>query len=259
MNVNLADSAPRNPAMIDRYDGLCAICGAKGSFERKGQPSVREAFQCPSCRASLRYRDQAAAILDEFGQGLEISLNRLVRRGLLDEVQIYEPALGGPFVNLFSGLPNYRRSYYWDGGNSGDVRSGVQFEDLCSLSFDDHSFDLVITSDVFEHILNPDAAAAEIARVLKVGGIHVFSIPSQWPFPETSTSRIRIVDDEIEHLLPARYHRAGDGSPSLVITDFGADIVERFSAFGLRTNVLRLNRGIDPLYQNATFISRRIR
>jgi SAM-dependent methyltransferase len=261
MKTNLATAIRSTPLEepIDRYAGLCSICATKGSFERGGQASVREAFACPACRASLRYRDQAASILDEFGQGMDISLTRLARSGRMDHLKIYEPALGGPFNKLFSGLPGYRQSYYWDGGVRGDIRSDVPFEDLCNLSFADESFDLVITSDVFEHIIDPYAAFAEVARVLKVGGIHAFSIPTAWPFPEKSVTRIRIEDDEIQHILPPRYHRAGDGSPSLVITDFGADIIANLDALGLKTQVQRLNRGMDPLYQNATFVSRRMR
>lgn len=238
--------------------GICTICGTRGAMIRGSHASVREGFPCPECRATLRYRDQAALILDEFGHGQFLSLAQLVRSKRLDSVAIYEPALGGPFVKLFAKLPNYRRSYYWDGARPGDVRNGVPFEDLKQLSFPDASLDLVLTSDVFEHILDPMAAHQEIARVLKVGGIHVFSIPTSWPLPDTSVSRVRVVDDDIEHALPARFHTAGDGSPSLVVTDFGADLVSDLRSFNLATQIVRRSLPMDIAYQNATFVSRRL-
>ena len=40
------------------------------------------------------------------------------------------------------------------------------------------SFDVVVASDVLEHIADDRAAVAEIARVLRPGGIFVFSVPA---------------------------------------------------------------------------------
>ena len=42
---------------------------------------MREAFQCRGCGGSLRYRDQATLIIDEFGRGQFLNLDRLVRSG----------------------------------------------------------------------------------------------------------------------------------------------------------------------------------
>jgi 2-polyprenyl-3-methyl-5-hydroxy-6-metoxy-1,4-benzoquinol methylase len=44
---------------------------------------------------------------------------------------------------------------------------GFRCEDIESLSFGNESFDLVITQDVMEHVLNPALAFAEIGRILK--------------------------------------------------------------------------------------------
>lgn len=40
------------------------------------------------------------------------------------------------------------------------------------------SFDLVVASEVLEHVADDGAAAREIARVLKPGGVFVFSVPA---------------------------------------------------------------------------------
>ena len=39
-------------------------------------------------------------------------------------------------------------------------------------TFADASFDLVITSDVFEHVLDPSRGFSEIARTLRPSGVH---------------------------------------------------------------------------------------
>ena len=50
------------------------------------------------------------------------------------------------------------------------------------LPFDDEYFDLVILSEVIEHLLNPDNALEEAYRVLKSGGVFVVTTPnlSSW-------------------------------------------------------------------------------
>ncbi len=239
--------------------GNCAVCGYRGPFEQGSQQSVREGFNCPDCNSSLRYRDQAQAILNEFANGHEISLNRLVANGRLDEVHIYEPAIHGPFVSRFRHLRNYTHSYYWEDAQNGDVINGVAFENLHELSFPDMTFDLVITSDVMEHVADPYIAFAEIHRVLKIGGVHIFSIPNRWPIDNNSLERAKIVDGTLEYILEPRYHRAGDGSPSLVITEFGSDIVEKLAVLNYSTQIVRESMAIYPAYQNATFVARRMK
>jgi SAM-dependent methyltransferase len=235
---------------------LCAICGERGIIQRGDHRSPRESYPCPSCRCTLRYRDQATLILDEFGRGQFLDLRKLVASGLLNDVDIYEPALRGPFVAAFKGMPRYRRTFFWEGGATD---SEVPFGDLTALDFPDNSFDLVLTSDVMEHVPNPLLAFREIARVLKVGGVHIFSIPTDMPLPNTSVTRARIGEQGIEHLLPAVYHSAGDNAPSLVFTDFGADILDDLSQMGLSTQIVRRSFPADDCFRNATFVSRKLR
>jgi SAM-dependent methyltransferase len=53
--------------------------------------------------------------------------------------------------------------------------------DIIRLPFDDHSFDLVLCSEVLEHIHADDEAIAELLRILKPGGQLVVSVPRWWP------------------------------------------------------------------------------
>jgi SAM-dependent methyltransferase len=241
------------------YRGLCSVCGTKGEFFAGTGHSTRESFGCPSCRASLRYRDQAALILDEFARGRSISLANLAASGRMRDVDIFEPALKGPFVNHFKTLPRYVRSYFWPEREFGIAYDSVRNEDITRLTFADASFDLVITSDVMEHVYDYRMAFAEIVRVLKPGGVHVFSIPNAWPFPDVSEPRVEIVDGVEHHIKPARYHTGGDGTPCIVYTDFGADLIDTIDAAGnCRTLAVRRHGAIDPCYVNATFITRKL-
>lgn len=242
------------------YSGVCNICGCKGEFTRGQGRSIRESYPCPGCRASLRYRDQAALIIDEFARGRSIFLRHLVSSGMLDGVSIFESALGGPFVNSCRKLPGYAQSYFWPDRPLGEANAdGVRNEDLTRLTLESNRFDLVITSDVMEHLYDIRAAFSEISRILKVGGVHIFTIPNDWPFPEHTEPRVEIVDGSEQHLKPARYHRSGDGAPCLVYNDYGADLVDMTAEFGCRTQVVRRHSAVNPCYVNATFISRKMR
>ncbi len=49
-----------------------------------------------------------------------------------------------------------------------------------ALPFEDDSFDFIVSDQVFEHVQNPEAACAEIARVLRPGGLSIHVFPSKW-------------------------------------------------------------------------------
>ncbi|MDQ4144855.1 MAG: class I SAM-dependent methyltransferase [Actinomycetota bacterium] len=49
------------------------------------------------------------------------------------------------------------------------------------LPFEEASFDVVIASEVLEHIIQDEVALGEIARVTKPGGDIVTTVPRRWP------------------------------------------------------------------------------
>lgn len=66
---------------------------------------------------------------------------------------------------------------------------GILQGSLTQLSYKKETFDLVTTFDVIEHIEDDKKALAEIARVLKKGGLAVFNVPAyQWMWTGHDTS-----------------------------------------------------------------------
>lgn len=126
---------------------------------------------------------------------------------------------------------------------------GDRCENLEALTFADESFDLIITQDVMEHVFHPDAAFREIARVLKPGGAHVFTVPI---VQKTAASRRRAElaeDGTVRHLEEAQYHGSPvDPQGSLVTMDWGFDIVSFIhEASGLGSHITTIDdidRGI---------------
>jgi len=49
-----------------------------------------------------------------------------------------------------------------------------------TLPFDDRSFDVVMSFDVFEHIPDSDAHLREVSRVLRPGGSYLIQTPNKW-------------------------------------------------------------------------------
>jgi len=103
---------------------------------------------------------------------------------------------------------------------------------LQALTFDDSSFDLVLSFDVLEHVPEYKIAIHEIARVLKPGGYMVMTTPVL-PDMEESHARARINGQGgLEHVYPAEYHGNPLGPRSLCFTTFGFGLVEEIRSFG---------------------------
>ncbi len=62
-----------------------------------------------------------------------------------------------------------------------DVRHGGVVADAARLPFAEASFDRVIASEVLEHLADDQAAIAELARILKPGGLAALSVPAAGP------------------------------------------------------------------------------
>lgn len=243
--------------MIDAELYGCSVCGRRGQFIVEGV-AKRDDYRCTNCRSMTRQRDLAQLILDDFCRGAASSLTEAVQKSLLDGIKIYEIGIQGPIGQRISKLPGYTNSYYWENVKPGEIKDGVRCEDIRRLTFKDNTFDLVISMEVFEHVFNVSSAISEISRVLKPGGQHIFTTPVKYPFPEKTTERAKLAKGKIVYLEAARYHVAGDKSKSLVVSDFGQDLIELHAAHNLRLSVVRRSAPMVLPAQNATFVARRL-
>jgi SAM-dependent methyltransferase len=147
----------------------------------------------------------------------------------------------------------------------GRIDSGRKFrnENLERQTFDDASFDLVITQDVFEHVFRPDLAIAEIARTLRPGGAHICTVPII--LKNAPSKRRASFDDRggiIHHLEPVYHANPISELGSLVTVDWGYDILSYLSQHsGLDTAMViidDLDRGIRAEYIDV-LIGRKLR
>ena len=219
-----------------RYE-RCSVCGRWGLFRRQ-RSSIRKGYKCSHCSASLRYRHQASVMVARYATKRSKSFVELARGPSFLELSIYEPGIIGPFRRYLKAHPNYTTSYLWEGVEPGESHKGVRCEDLESLTFANDTFDLVISSDIFEHVRKPYLAFAQVHRVLKPGGRHIFTVPLSWPLKQRTVPRVDTTKGEDVLLLPAVYHGSPTGPKgSLVYIDFGLDTVEDLEKIGFRTEV----------------------
>ena len=209
------------------WPGWCPLCERPVTFRSYGTWH-RDELLCGRCRSIPRHR----AIIEVLS---------MVRPDWRSQ-RIWEIAPAGPASRKLRGeCAAYVGSHYWPNVPPGTDVQGVRCEDLEHPTFDDGSFDIIVSSDVLEHIVDVDAAHAQIARVLAKGGVHVWTAP-QYRDLETSRPRVRRSADGLEYLQPAEYHGdpvCDDGA--LVTFDWGRDLPDRVAeASGMWTSVVRI-------------------
>ena len=204
----------------------------------------------------MRYRAQAEAIIRCFRSDPSTnSLMQLSKEPEFASRSVFEPGIAGPFRKYFRSMKNYQQSFYWEDVELGGSRGGVRCESLEQLSYKNETFDLVISSDILEHVRKPMLAFAEIYRVLRPGGVHIFSIPVEYPMPAQTIARVDVTGEVDVHLLPEHYHGDGAGGKSLVYNDFGADVIRQLNHMGYMCETERPRPGCPEAGKMLTFLS----
>lgn len=191
--------------------GYCPICEEVVNFHEYGE-WLRDYYICGKCQSIPRQR----AIIN--------ALNLFVPSWR--ELVIHESSPGGKSSDYIKAkCHNYSESQYYPNTNNGEMVGGVRCENLECLTFDNSSFDIFITQDVFEHIFHPDKALREIERVLKPNGAHIFTVP--WSTEYNTCQRARLEVSKVEYFKPPVYHgNPIDDSGSLVVFDWGIDFID---------------------------------
>ncbi len=204
--------------------GYCRVCEREVDFLIDRQcgavdvqdtwlPNWRERMVCPCCGLNNRQRMMAFTARNE------------VRRYRDRRPSVYLMEQVTPIYHwMTTSVPqaHYIGSEYL-GGNvkPGNIISGIRHEDVEQLSFSDGSFNLIISNDVLEHVVNPQKALKEAFRILQPRGSLLMTVPFHLD-RDRSEQRVQVVDGKLHHILPPVYH----GNPvsdegSLVFTDFG--------------------------------------
>jgi SAM-dependent methyltransferase len=216
--------------------GYCSICMKEARFVARNE-WLRDHYLCERCRSIPRQR-ALVEVLNFF-------------RPDWRSLAIHESS---PSMRFFAEQArNYSCSFFYEGVPIGAYsKDGILCQNLENLTFSDSTFDIFITQDVLEHVFQPDVALREIMRVLRPGGIHIFTAPKHKHLLK-SYPRAKMVAGSIEHLLEPNYHGnpIGDGR-SLVTWDYGSDfddLIGQWSGYCTSNFIIR-NRahGMDGEY-----------
>ena len=195
------------------WPGYCAVCDGTVTFRSYGSWH-RDQLVCMVCGSIPRQRALVAVLAA--GEP-----DWRARR-------IWEVAPAGPASDkLRRECEDYIGSQFWPDVAPGTQVDGVRCEDIERPTLGDGTVDIVISSDVFEHIIGVEAALAQVARVLVPDGIHVWTTP-QYRDRERSAARVRRSGTGLEYLVPAEFHDDPvNPNGALVTYDWGLDLAER--------------------------------
>jgi SAM-dependent methyltransferase len=168
----------------------CVSCGRKTRFLVSGNES--RSIRCLSCKST-------AISLATVAQIQELTLDPATSA-------VYELSYHGAVHRyLKQRFASFECSEYFGPSVGGGHVNGVRNEDVQRLSFADESFDLVSSTEVFEHVPDYLAGFSQVYRVLRPEGWFVFTVPF---FDNKSTEpvcRLKL-NGQLEWLKAEEYH-----------------------------------------------------
>jgi SAM-dependent methyltransferase len=195
--------------------GYCNICGWRGDFFK---PELgREGMMCRNCSATSRHRAVAYVV----GKLLRRAGGPVFAWPVDTSVRILESSARGSYPVMFA----EKFDYYGTEFDPEKIAGGThprEFADFQRLHYGDSTFDLVIASDVFEHVRKDDLGYKEIYRVLKHGGSFVMTVPYDHERASTII-RVDTSGPEDKHLMEPEYH--GGGGHTLTYRTYGRDLL----------------------------------
>ncbi|MDP2188253.1 MAG: class I SAM-dependent methyltransferase [Sphingobacteriaceae bacterium] len=135
----------------------------------------------------------------------------IIRKALFTNIQKLAPHLGGgrlldfgcgakPYRSLFE-VTEYLGLDMENPGHPHLTEEVDVFYDGKTIPFENNSFDAVLSSEVLEHVFEPESTLREINRVLKPGAMGLFTVPFVWNEHETPYDYGRYSAFGITHLM----------------------------------------------------------
>lgn len=229
--------------------GSCNICGKETVYFCKNLAAPRDYLVCMNCGSVSRYRSLARGIISAIQKLTSVHIDSLADLKTVDlgkKITIYDTQIPFSLGVVTYPIPYYLSmnkdiklylSYFSQKPDRHWVNEeNVSQQNLESLKYKSETFDLVITSDVMEHVRLPHKAHAEIARVVKSKGFYLFTVPHDRTQQE-SECYVKIHDEndpaKDEYLVEPIYHGDPNSKDSaLVYTNFGLDLDKTLQSLG---------------------------
>lgn len=188
----------------------CPCCGWQGPgfVSLSNWRAVQHHSLCPRCGSRSRHR------------GLALLLPGLLRGAVAGPILVFAPETA-----LIDHITRDARAAV---ETTDFLRTDVDFpgEDIQKLSFPDERYAILICNHVLEHIPDDRAALRECARVLKPGGVAIFTIPGDYDKAAT------------------RYFNQPDSNGHL--RHYGLDVMDKMREAFASAEAVDLSLGTDP-------------
>lgn len=235
--------------------GRCLVCGRRTLFVISDPEHIRENAWCIWCGSAARTRHVAKCIVQSVP---EHNLTCARDLAAIESLRVYNMSASGCLADVWGTPSHITYSEYFDGVPSGESRDGILCQDVHSLSFGDCSFDLVVSEDVFEHVVDYRKGFSEVRRVLKPGGYHIFSVPIGFTHP--TLARFETQGSGEVPILPLEHHGDPIRGQVPVRTSFGYDLLDVLQSMGYEAR-LEISRYDDSrrfgTFDCATFVTRK--
>jgi SAM-dependent methyltransferase len=185
-------------------------------------PNFRERFACSECGLNNRQR---------FLLGL---LKERIDAGNHDVYLLEQTTMFFSKAAALAGARCTGSEYLGGDKVCGAEYAGIRHEDCTCYSFQDMTFDVVVSQDVFEHVPDIDRSLAETFRILRDGGVLLMTVPFDVNSGKT-VQRAMLAEGEVQLLCDPVYHaNPVSEKGSLVYYDFGWDLLDRMRRAGFK-------------------------
>ena len=262
-----------SPEGWHQVPGFCNICGKRVAFFYESESLRREQLICSYCGAISRYRSMARGLLkavEELTGVASASVKALARTRSRQRLRVLDTQVPFKFSRAAYMLPRHLAKVGWvdlfTSRYDEDLPPGYVLGPNCSnenleqLTFADDYFDIILTSDVMEHVRLADRAHAEIKRVLRPGGFYLFTVPFLSGQYETRTF-IQVRDphnpfDDV--VLYEDYHEDGNapGGRVAVYREYGLQLLYELKALGFTVNLFMTDHPELGIFNTELFYCR---
>lgn len=168
----------------------CPRCGNSIFVALQKDPFMT---RCLKCRANVTNLSLIPVIKNHFRENYK-------------EKRAYELSTYGSTLDwLRMYFEQVYTSEYFPGRTRGEIVKDIQNEDIQNLTFEDESFDVITSNQVFEHVPDDVKGYAECYRVLRRGGSLIFSVPL---YDIHETEQVAYLNNlgEVEFFHEPEYH-----------------------------------------------------
>jgi SAM-dependent methyltransferase len=244
--------------------GTCNICGNPTVFFCKNARFPRDFLICTKCGSSSRYRSIARGILRAIKELVGIEARSLAQLAALKSTKplfIHDTQTPFYFSGISYPIPDLLARCNWIHLSLSEYLTGkapgqklgpiTTVQNLEALTFEDNSLDILITSDVMEHVRLEDRAHQEIRRVLRPGRVYLFTVPHhRCPTTDQYVEIVDPLDPKKDRFLREPVYHGdpnSEDSSILVYRVYGADLDDRLRALGFTVDYAKqdcLEQGI---------------